>query len=393
METMRTLHAMTGALVAGVLLSCIAVESLAVPITPTRDDEVIEVLPASAGGRGQDRQLRKRLAEHPGDPRLAAAVARRYLEQARESGDPRFAGLALAALGAWPDAAKAPDEVLFLRATLEQYLHEFDTSVTHLRLLRARPGGERNAQAWLTLATVLRVQGRYADSDTACEAVRRAGAELYASACRAENAALRGDTASARRSFAAMLARPGLPAGTRGWLTTSLAELEERDGHAAAADAAYRSVLELGPDSYAAIAYADFLIAQRRPAEAVAVLKDETRTDAVVLRLAIAGTLAHALSAARDTTEMHDRIALANERPEARIFHGREQAMFALVVEHDAERALALARGDVARQREPLDLLVFAEAARASGRRDVLEEARRLKTSLGLHDRRIDALL
>ena len=56
---------------------------------------------------------------------------------------------------------------------------------------------------------------------------------------------------------------------------------------------------------------------------------------------------------------MRERIALANERPEARVFHGREQAMFALAVEHDAERALALARGDVARQREPLDLLVL----------------------------------
>jgi tetratricopeptide (TPR) repeat protein len=390
---MRSLHAMAGALVAGLFLSCVAVESAAVPITPTRDDEVIEVLPASAGGRGADRQLRKRLAEHPGDSRLAAAVARRYLEQARESGDPRFAGLALAALGAWPDAAKAPDEVLFLRATLEQYLHEFDTSVAHLRLLLARSGGERNAQAWLTLATVLRVQGRYADSDVACDAVGRAGAELYASACRAENAGLRGDTAGARRSLQAMLARPGLPAGTLGWLTTSLAELEERDGHAAAADAAYRSVLELGPDSYAAIAYADFLIAQQRPAEALAVLKDEPRTDTVVLRMAIAGRLAHAPSAAGDATEMHDRIALANERPEASIFHGREQAMFALVVEHDPERALALARGDVARQREPLDLLVFTEAARASGRADAIDEARRLKATLGLHDRRIDALL
>ena len=90
---------------------------------------------------------------------------------------------------------------------------------------------------------------------------------------------------------------------------------------------------------------------------------------------------------------MRDRITLANERPEARIFHGREQAMFALAIDHDAERALELARGDVAQQREPLDLLVLAEAARASGRRDAIEEARRLKSSLGLHDRRIDALL
>ena len=279
--------------------------------------------------------------------KLATAVARRYLEQARESGDPRFAGLALAALRAWPDANAAPDEVLLLRATLEQYLHEFDAAVAHLRLLLARPGSERQSQAWLTLATILRVQGRYAESDAACRAGRRRGG-LPGAACLAENAALRGETAAARRSFETLLAARGLPAATRGWLTTSLAELEERDARAGAADAAYRSVLKLGPDTYAAIAYADFLIAQRRPAEALTVLKDEARTDTVVLRLAIAGTLARSASAPRDVAEMRERIALANERPEASVFHGREQAMFALVVERDPERALALARGDVA---------------------------------------------
>ena len=78
-------------------------------------------------------------------------------------------------------------------------------------------------------------------------------------------------------------------------------------------------------------------------------LKDEARTDTVVLRLAIAGTLARSAAAPRDVAEMRERIALANERPEASVFHGREQAMFALVVERDPERALALARGDVAR--------------------------------------------
>ena len=67
-----------------------------------------------------------------------------------------------------------------MRATLEQYLHEFDAAVAHLRLLLARPGSERQPQAWLTLATVLRVQGRYAESDVACRSVGRAGADLYA---------------------------------------------------------------------------------------------------------------------------------------------------------------------------------------------------------------------
>ena len=62
---------------------------------------------------------------------------------------------------------------------------------------------------------------------------------------------------------------------------------------------------------------------------------------------------------------MRDRIAQANQRPEAKKLHGREQAMFALFVEEAPARALALARGNVEQQREPLDLLLLAEAAQA----------------------------
>jgi len=363
------------------------------PIVPNGDDEVIEVLPAAAGDRGEDKRLRQQLAARPGDATLAVRVAQRDLDRARQAGDPRFAGLALAALRPWPDAATAPADVLLMQATLQQYLHEFDASVASLRQLLARPGEAGRAQAWLTLATVLRVQARYAESDEACRRVATAGAELHAAACLAENAALRGEVAAARRSFEALLAWPGLPPVTQGWLLTSLAELEERERRSAAADAAYRRVLALGPDTYAAIAYADFLIAQGRPAEALATLKPEPRTDAVLLRLAIAGSRAKAATASADAAEMRERIALANQRPEAKKFHGREQAMFALFVEAAPARALSLARGNVEQQREPLDLLLLAEAARASEDAAAIDEARRLKAALGLHDRRIDALL
>ena len=122
-------------------------------------------------------------------------------------------------------------------------------------------------------------------------------------------------------------------------------------------------------------------------------MQGQTRTDVVLLRLAIAGAQARTPGAARDAAEMRERIALADERPEARTFHGREQAMFALQVDRDPARALALARGDVRRQREPLDLLVLAQAARASGEPAALAEARELRKTVGLHDRRLDALL
>ena len=365
----------------------------AAPIVPTRDDEVIEVLPAIAGNRAEERRLRKQLAQQPRDPALALTVAKRYLDQAHELGDPRFAGMAMSAMAPWTDEATMPDGVLMMRATLQQYLHEFDASVRSLQKLLARPAPQPRPQAWLTLATVRRVQGRYADSDVACKQVAQAGAALHANACMAENAALRGDVDRARVAFTGLLATPALPATTQAWLMTSLAELEQRAGRVSAADAAFRTALKLDADSYATLSYADFLIEQKLPAQALALLKGQARSDAVVLRLAIAGTQAKASSAAADAAEMRERIGLANERPDAKVFHGREQAMFALLVEHQPERALELARGNVTQQREPLDLLVLAQAARASGQPAALREAQRLIKEVGLHDARVQALL
>ena len=88
-----------------------------------------------------------------------------------------------------------------------------------------------------------------------------------------------------------------------------------------------------------------------------------------------------------------ERIALANQRPDAKVAHGREQSMFALQVDGQAARALDLARGNVAQQREPLDLLVFAQAARASADTAALAEVRKLTQDMGLRDQRVEALL
>ena len=308
------LRTLTGALFAGLFLLLAAAATQATPITPTRDDEVIEVLPATSGNRSEERRARKLLEARPRDPELAVAVAKRYLDQAHELGDPRFAGLALAAIAPWTDDATTPDDVLMMKATLQQYLHEFDASVRTLVLL-ARPTTQGRPQAWLTLATVRRVQGHYAESDKACRQVADSGAALHSSACLAENAALRGEVDAARNTLGSLLSQPGLPVATQSWLLTTVAELEQRDGHPAAADAAFRAVLQLEPDPYAMVDYADFLIEQHRPLEALKLLKDQTRTDVVLLRLAIAGTQAKAAGAARDVAEMRERIALANERP------------------------------------------------------------------------------
>lgn len=388
---MRTRDALAAAFAVGLILFG-ADHIRAEPVIPTSDDQVVEVLPASTTGRNDDRRMRMLVMAKPADARLAVIVARRDLDRARDAGDPRFAGQALAVLSRWPDASTAPVDVVLVRATILQFLHEFEASKAALRTLLARSEGASMDQAWLTLATILRVQGRYAESDEACRRVAMAGAAVYGRACLAENLGLKGDVDVTRREFRGMLADPSLAAGTRGWLLTSLAELEQRDGDAKAAGDAYRAALAVDPNAYVAVAAADFLIDHHQPAKAIDVLKGQARTDAVLLRLTIASHQAHLSNELADVNEMRERIALANTRPDARLFHGREQALFALDVDDAPREALTLARGDVSQQREPIDVLVLARSAKAAGDPQALSDAKALQKSMGLHDRRIDAI-
>lgn len=377
-------------LTAGVLQGWMSSAAHAEPLTPIRDTEVIEVLPAG-GITSEDRKLRRQWINHPTDAVTAVTLARRYLSRARELGDPRYAGQALAVLQSWPDPQSAPDDVLLQQATVQQYLHEFDLSASHLELLVARRPGQ--AQAWLTLATVRRVQGRYAASDAACRGLQAAGVQLESQACLAENASLRGDNEAARHALGQLLATPRLPVSTRSWLLTTLAELEQRDGHPDAAEAAFKKALEAGGGGYTLLTYVDFLFDQAREEEALSLLLEQPRTDAVMLRLAMVGARLRTPNADVDARQVRDAMAQANLRPGARSTHAREQAMFALWVEGQAAAALELARENVRKQREPLDVLVLAHAARAAGNAQALREADELRKAIGLHDQRLDALL
>ena len=354
------------------------------PLTPASDADVVETLPLAGSQRSEVKRLRAALTREPRRIDIAVPLALRLLDQARRDGEPRFAGQALAVLRPWADDnAHAPADALLALADTEQHLHQFDHATRRLQALLARNPDQ--AQAWLMLATLQRVQGRYASSDDACRHLAALGALLHAQACLAENAALRGRFDDARLVLRKLLAADRTLA-TQAWLNTTLAELEAHAGRPAEAQAAFQAALAAKRDAYTAIALADLLIARHRPQDVPAVLAGLPRSDSVLLRLAIAARDARDPQAKALAGELRERMADAGQRYAGTSPHAREQALFALRIDGDAQRALQLARANARLQREPIDLLVLANAARAAGQDEATNEGRALAREIGFHD-------
>ena len=367
------------------------------PLIPANDAQVVEILPAARGARGQQRQWQQRLASNPLDAQAAVALAQLYLQQARSLGDARFAGRAMGVLAAWREPEKAPVEVLMMLATVQQHLHAFDTAAANLeRLLQREP---LHAQALLTLATVRRVQGRYAPSDAACQMLQRAGQTLHARACNAENRSLRGGTEAARADLQALLAASARSADTQAWLLVSLAELELRSGAVAAAEKYYRDSLSLASDDYARLGLIDLLLDNGRAKQAWVMTGAMPRSDAVLVRRAIAARRIGAPSARADADELRARFEQAAQRQLLQSgsdapgrTHARELAMFALWVEDQPGLAVELARENTRLQREPIDVLLLARSAMAARQPQAVREAQQMQRDMGLHDVRIASI-
>jgi len=215
---------------------------------------------------------------------LALRVAQGYLALGRVTGDPRYAGYAEAALGPWWRLDQAPQEVLVVRATLRQRAHQFDAALADLAaVLKANP---RNAQARLTRATILQVQGAYEGAREECRALQDLTLELVWAACLASVNAATGKLRESYWQLRAVLGRhANAPPGVKNWVLTSLAEMAVRAGMTQEAEGHFRAALALNAaDNYLLGAYADFQLDSDRASEVVGLLRDQTRADPLLLR-------------------------------------------------------------------------------------------------------------
>jgi tetratricopeptide (TPR) repeat protein len=345
------------------LACCVTVAAQSAPYIPASGQQVVETVPRRGDPVQQEvRRLRSQLNASPNDVALAATVARRYIALGRSETDPRYLGYAQAALEPWWRQAAPPTDVRLLRATLLQSTHQFTPALADLKgVLAADP---RNTQAWLTQATVQTVQGDYTGATASCARVSGLAIDLVAITCIANIGAVTGKAATSEQLLALTLERsPNAPAELKVWALTLLAEMAQRRGDADVAETRFRQALALSPrDSYLQGAYADLLLEQGRAADVLALVREQGRIDALLLRRALAFQLAGERNAMQaDIRELAARFDAAGQRADT--VHQREQARFELQLRHDARSALALARKNWDVQKEPADIRVYLLAA------------------------------
>ena len=363
-------------------LACVLLCSAAHAATelhPSRGDEVIERLPTIT--RVRPAAVVSAIA----DPVAATAQARAHIATARQTGDTRYWGRAQAVLAPWWDKADAPVDLAILQATVQQGRHDFKSSRAVLQsALRRAPG---HAQGWLNLAALERLSGHYAEALRACDAVARAGQNLYALACQLETQSLQGQTAAARKGFTQLLAGTQDPAQIS-WLQSLLAESEERAGAEAAALTAYQRSLQAEPDLYTSIALSDLLLRTGKTAQALAVLQALPQTDAVLLRQATALRRLNNPEWKILRATLREWNAELARRGDDLTLHGREQALVALWLDDDAPGALQIARRNLDLQREPIDWWVALQSARQAKDAAAVQQLQKDMQQVGIVDAR-----
>ncbi len=342
-----------------------AAGAAASPYVPQADDEVLERLPTRPNDprMREVRDMRAALIRDPQNAELAVALARRYFEQAGAEGDPRYVGYAQAALKPWWDLPQPPILVLVMRATLRQYQHDFSGALADLAQALARDPAD--ARAWSLRSVIHLVQADYEASRRDCAQLAPLVPELIAVGCMAFIDGLTGRAREAHGALDRALARAtDATPEQKVWVLIRLAEMAWRLNDPRLAEAHFRRALGLDiTDGFLLSAYADFLLDYGRPQEVIALLKERTRADPLLLRLALAEQAVGAKGLREHQAALADRYAAARLRGDTT--HEQEESRFSLQLLKRPDEAVKLAQSNWRVQREPRDARVLLEAALA----------------------------
>jgi tetratricopeptide (TPR) repeat protein len=301
----------------------------------------------------------------PNDPAVLAVLIREYLASGRSARDPRYIGRAEAALQRW--RAPLTLDLAVLKAEILQHQHDFRGAIETLDVvLRQAP---RIQEARALRGSIALVVGDYALASRDCALVmssaRNPSEQLVGAACLAAAIGARGEFERADGLVARVLA--SAPADTappvRGYAWAVRGEIADRRGDAPGAIAHYTRAIALNPiDDPSRVTLAGLLAARGRVPQALAA----TQVDRPGLGLLVTQAL-HSRGAAQRTLASQVRGLLDLEQQRGDERHWREAAIAAAELDSDADRALNLARENFARQRELVDVRLYARLATQTG--------------------------
>ena len=358
------------------------------PYRPLHDGIVLERLPwRTDGDTRRLGVLRKALADRPGDATAAVALARHAFLLAVAHGDPRWAGMGEAALKPWWDQPDAAVDVIYHRALLKQYRHEFDAALADLALAARADPTRADILSWRVAIHLIQANPEAARGD--CEKMALGGNTADLRDCRAWIAGVSGN---AREAYAAFgrIAAANLTAstGTRRWISLQLAENALRLGLAVDAEKHLRAARALpGPDHVSLIALADLLLDQGRFREVDDLLEARFQSDSALLRRALARRALKDERWKSDAARLAQRYDAARLRGEA--LRENEEAWLQLGLLDNPKLALALAQSNWRVQREPIDARILLECAIAAGDVQAAEPVLQWLARLGIEEPRL----
>ena len=363
---------LTSAIATLLLLSATAASASAAnqsdPYIPASDSVVLEHLPSTSDQRvRQFDALRKQVEASPGNPKLAVALSRAYLDYRRDTGDARYLGRVQAVIAPWTALRPASDDVLLMLATILQSRHQFAESRQILQAVLRHDSD--NTQAWLTLASVALVQGDMDEARRDCAHLLGSSDGLVTAGCIGSWSVVNGNAQSTLRVVDALLRQePNASPALQSWAHGLMADAAKTVGQADRADSEFRKVLQLAPgDNFLLADYGDFLLDHGRAQEALELTRDYAQSDTSFLRHVLAESMLKLPTAPADILQMASRFRDLEQRGDSRLY-GREEARFAFELRHDPARALKLAQDNWAIQHAPEDMRIYLQAALAAGK-------------------------
>ena len=343
------------------------------------DSDVLLILPErKAGETVREQALKTALRSNPLDSVSASALAKIYIQRARNESDPRQLGYAQHALSHWRDIDTPPPDIQRVRAILHQSQHSFDASLNDLNsLLKNNP---QDTQSLLTRATVYLVTGNYRLAKNDCIRLIVQSPVLGAG-CSAAVFSITGKIPSALLMVKQIETQLGKQdPETRQWLLTIMAEASDRAGQAQKARKYYESALaEPRNNDYLLRSYSTFLLRIGNPHSVLDILRDKTRDDSLLL-LAITAAKRIGDQSLSEQLLQQLTIRLRNADLRRSTDHYYPAAYVALEFENNLARALALAKKNWAQSKEIRDAELLAKAAVAQNDQSTIEELRRWMT-------------